>query len=170
MFPPTQTIPPRTTLTWKTWPCLSYADPLRNFLRNFEKWSEYMKYAHCAEWSENSIFRFFQIFIFWVMIDCVYNLQVCHLNFLSVSPKKNITAPKDAQCSETVLLVLVFFFVRYLFSFWDMVDFLFNIRSEMGTSRFLQTWIRDTNQWYPITNWLGGFNPKASGAWGRRPW
>ena len=30
---------------------------------------------------------------------------------------------------------------------------------------FLQTWFRNANQCYPITRWLGGFNPKASGAW-----
>ena len=28
------------------------------------------------------------------------------------------------------------------------------------------TWFRSANQWYSI-NWLGGFNLKASGAWGR---
>ena len=28
-------------------------------------------------------------------------------------------------------------------------------------------WFRDGNQWYPITSWPGGFNPKPSGAWGR---
>ena len=31
---------------------------------------------------------------------------------------------------------------------------------------YLQTWFRNANQWYSITNWLGGFNPKASGTCG----
>ena len=38
---------------------------------------------------------------------------------------------------------------------------------KIGTERFLQTWFRNANQWYPITNWLGGFKPKASGTSGR---
>ena len=43
---------------------------------------------------------------------------------------------------------------------WDFDDCVFN---------FFRTWFRNANQWYPITSWLGGFNPKASGAWGRGP-
>ena len=44
-----------------------------------------------------------------------------------------------------------------------MVDYVFNIRSELGT------WFRNANQWCPITSWLRGFKPKAPGAWGRSP-
>ena len=29
------------------------------------------------------------------------------------------------------------------------------------TLKFLRTWFRNTNQFYPITSWLVGFNPKA---------
>ena len=41
----------------------------------------------------------------------------------------------------------------------------------LGQGRFncFRTWFRNANQWYPITSWPGGFNPKASGAWGRSP-
>ena len=49
-----------------------------------------------------------------------------------------------------------------IFCFWDMVDFVFNIRSELGNPRI---WFRNANLWYPRTTWLGGFNPKASGTW-----
>ena len=38
----------------------------------------------------------------------------------------------------------------------------------LENSEFLRTWFRNSNQWYLITScWLGGFKPKALGAWGR---
>ena len=52
------------------------------------------------------------------------------------------------------------------FKFWDIIEFVPNIRSEIGTWRFLRTLFRNTDQWYPLTSWLGGFNSKVSGAWG----
>ena len=55
------------------------------------------------------------------------------------------------------------------FSFWDVVEFVLKLRSDLGTSRFLWIWFRNANQWYPITSWLEGFNPKVSGAWGWTP-
>ena len=46
---------------------------------------------------------------------------------------------------------LYYFFIHSLF--WD--------------KRFLRTWLRNANQWCPITIWLGGLNPKPYGAWVR---
>ena len=56
----------------------------------------------------------------------------------------------------------VYFFA--IFSSWDMVDSTFNIRSELETWRFLRTWFRNANQWYPITSWLGVFDTRISEA------
>ena len=96
------------------WPCpkYGYADtpsPLRNG-------QIFMKDAQCAETNENSIFRFF---IFWVMIDIVHNFQM----FLPTKYDKN-NVSKNAQCSW-------FFFLCATFSFWDIVDFVLNIHSEL---------------------------------------
>ena len=40
--------------------------------------------------------------------------------------------PRDAQCSETDILVQEFFFSVAMFSYYDMVEFLLNIRSELA--------------------------------------
>ena len=61
------------------------------------------------------------------MVNCVHNLQLCHLEFKSVTYKNLVL--KDAQCSETDFLVHEFFFCA-LHSFRDVVDFVFNVRSE----------------------------------------
>ena len=46
-----------------------------------QKYHIYMKYAYCAKPNEKSILRFFLIFIFRVMVNCIYNFLACHLNF-----------------------------------------------------------------------------------------
>ena len=55
-------------------------------------------------------------------------------------------------------LIFSLSFFLAIFSFWDMVNFVFNIRSELVTLTFdielLQTWFRNVNQLYPITSWL----------------
>ena len=93
-----------------------------------------MKDVHCSETIEKLIIRFVRFSILWVMVDCVYNLQVCHHNFIKcVTQLLFFIVPKDAHCSETVFLVHKFFCA--IFSFWDMVDFVFDIRSELRTLR-----------------------------------
>ena len=82
---------------------------------------------------------------------------------------KKMWVPKDAQCSETNFWVPASFFLRIsVFKIW----FIFYSTSfvvNWELKRFLRTWFRYANQWYPITSWLGGFNPKASGACGWSP-
>ena len=39
----------------------------------------------------------------------------------------------------------------------------------LGLEKFSRTLFRCANQWYPITSWLRGFNPKASVTWGWSP-
>ena len=72
--------------------------------------------------------------------------------------------PKDAQCSGTYAK---WFFP--IFIFWDMVNFLLNFLMTIlvdciyGSKR---TWFRNSNEWYPVTSWLGGLYPKVYRAWG----
>ena len=78
---------------------------------------------------------------------------------------KKKSSQKMCNVLKRVFWVLEFFFA--IFSFWDMVDFVFNIPSELGTWRYFcesgsETLTSDTN-------WLMGFNPKVSGVWGRSP-
>ena len=47
-----------------------------------------------------------------------------------------------------------------LFSFRYMVDFILKIRSKLATFRFFEP----DSTGSPGTSWLGGFNPKTSGA------
>ena len=81
--------------------------------------------------------------------------------FSSVSPTKSGQIHrKDAQWAEIN--------EKSIISFWDMVDFVLKILSELGTYSF-RTCFRNDNQWYPITSWLREFNPKIYEAWGPRP-
>ena len=66
------------------------------------------------------------------MVDCVYNLLACQLNFIECVNKILCISivPKDAQCSETDFLVHEFFFT--IVSYRDMVDFVFDFCCELG--------------------------------------
>ena len=97
-----------------------------------------------TEWKVN-----FPIFIFRVMVDCIYNLLVCHLNFyVRHRPKKNSyicgQIYRKDRCAS-VLLWDGFFLTSYFFcatySFWDMVDFI-----------YVQSWCKISNTWnHPYT-------------------
>ena len=61
------------------------------------------------------------------------------------------------------------FFLRFLvFEIWSNLYSTYVVNWD--SQRFLRTWFRNANQWYLITSWLGGFNPKACEGWGRSPW
>ena len=108
---------------------------------------------------QSSDFLYFEL---WSIVFTIYE----YVNsILSSVHLKEIIVLKDAQCSETDFFVSEFFCAN--FSFWDMVDFVLNIRSELGTWDGLWIWLRNANQQYPTAIWLGGFNPKATGALGR---
>ena len=87
-----------------------------------------MKDAHSAESNEKYIFP---IFIFRVMVDCIYNLLVCHLNFQVYHQPKKIFGSKVAKFTGNMRNALNGFFSSSVFfcatfSFCDMVDFLIN--------------------------------------------
>ena len=75
---------------------------------------------------ENQFLDFCDFFRYSRLIKNVFSFR--YSRFLH--PKKCFIFPKDEQYSETNFLVLEFFF-WVIFSFWDMVDFVFNIPSEL---------------------------------------
>ena len=84
------------------------------------------KNAQCSETNEKSIFRFLRYLVFEI-----WSLNLNHLaEFFFV--------PNDAHCSEMDFLVHEFFLVA-IFNFCDEVDFVLNIRSELGTCIVLRT-------------------------------
>ena len=85
-----------------------------------QKWSDF--HERCAmcwnEWYINNVIFIFKLWlIFFTTFKCFY--RPCMV--------KNIVS-KYAQCFETDFCVLEFFFAT--FSFWDIVDFVFDIHSE----------------------------------------
>ena len=127
----------------------------------------FMKDTQCAETNEKSIF-WFLFFVLWSILFTIFKCFYLN-NQPKLSTKK--VPSKDAKCSETDFLVLDFFCA--IFSFWDMVDSVFNSGKHStvnwGLERILRIWFRNADQWYPRTSWLGWFHPKASGAWGTKP-
>ena len=77
-------------------------------------------------WTFPSPIPILAIFIFRVMVDCVYNLQVCRLNLIKCVAYLFLyfIVPKDEQYSETDFLVLELFSLCAIFSLGDMVDFI----------------------------------------------
>ena len=53
-----------------------------------------------------------------------------------------------------------------VFEIWSVLFSKFVLKWDLDA---LWTWLRNANQWYPITSWLGGFNPKAVVAWEQSP-
>ena len=102
-----------------------------------------MKDAPCALTNEIILFDFCDYqFLRNVRSNC---------NYLA---KSKIRPKRYAISCNRFLSSRAYFF--YDFSFGVMGDFVFNIRSGLWTDRFLQTGIRNANQWYPITSWLEG--------------
>ena len=68
------------------------------------------------------------------------------------------------------VLKWIFEFMKFffaIFSFWDMVDFVLKILSKLETYTIVSSTVCELGSetlWYPITNWLGRFNPKVYGA------
>ena len=60
----------------------------------------------------------------------------CQYNFIKCVTWKKFLVPKDAKCYETDFLAHEFFLCD--FSLWDLVDFVFNIRSDLGTRDFCE--------------------------------
>ena len=99
-----------------------------------------------TEWKIN--FPISAIFMVWVMVDFVYNLPVCHLNFQchlfsSVLPTKKICCrsevvqnltnwlKKNHPKRWTMLLKQIFFCDLLFMTLWDKLDFVLNICSAL---------------------------------------
>ena len=142
----------------------------------------YMKDAQCAETNERYIFLFMFIDL-WTILYSTFleNWPKYHHKRPKVAKKccpSKVAAitKKYAQCAETnEKSVFRLLFFKLLSIFYSK----FQVNLELGRMCFrfektsvslrtsLRTWFRNANQWYPITNWLGGFNPWAPRVWGR---
>ena len=93
--------------------------------------SEKIQKYECSGFNQSN--HFFPIFSFWDLVNQKSK------NFIHSAKTK-----KDAQCSDTYLWVLEFFFV----------DFVFNIRSELGSFLEPENLIQKHNQvsdtWEPV--------------------
>ena len=107
------------------------------------------------EWKNK--FPIFAIFTFWVLANFVYKFQV----FLT-DEKCKINFSKDLQCSETKSLVYWVFSCNFQFYIYDQFCIQQCLTVNWGLKRFLRSWFRNANQWYPRTSWPRGFKPKAS--------
>ena len=135
----------------------------------------FMKHAQCGVMNEKYIFRylFFELWSICSQFSSVFTDQKCQ-------QKKVVW--KDAH-----EFLFIEFFICVIFSLWDMVDLALSQIPKMSTKRScscgacrsvvgtepnqpyfddcvfdsLWTWLRNANQWYPITSWLVAFKSKG---------
>ena len=111
--------------------------------------------AQCSETNKSFFFHYLLFLVFWDMV--VQNSWYSVNFFLS---QRCVLFWNGLTVNLTNLRFLVF-------EIWSILYSQFLVNWRLG--RFLRTWLRNANQWYPITSWLGGSNLKASGARGRSP-
>jgi len=129
--------------------CRPLPPPLTPALRNGHIC---MKEAQCAEANEKSILQF--------LVFELLSEFLTYFDYLTKIAKINFCLRRWAMFWNGFMYSLDSFAI---FSFWDMVNFVLKMPSELET---LRTWFRNANQGYPIASWLGGLNPKVFGGYG----
>ena len=136
----------------------------RTKYNSFKSGHIYRKDAHCSE-TDFLVHEFFcATFSFWDMNEFVFG-RLHHFSFgagwhsMHVKPTTSKTdhiskikvAQKNSWTKKSVS--------EHCASFLK----IWPLSNKILVTRW---WFRNAKQWYPITDWFGRFNSKASGAWG----
>ena len=102
---------------------------------------------------------------------CNFRWHVCVNTFFwdALYYVELVLSQRATCCSSPTPKVVKFYFrSKRCAMFWNVckTNFTFFVWQNCNF-KFLVTWFRDANKWFPTNSWLGGFQSKASRAWGR---